>query len=149
MKKLPSTILTGVAFALLLVGCGQQDNQDQRTSDAGSSIIGEDRTSQAPARDPSLPAADTYDEPDGTGTTGAGSTGTDSAGAGSTGMDSAGVGTNETDSEARISSNQDSGPERDQTSPGTLTQEEERNDMPLPGQNSDHSTPDPDQTSSR
>ena len=141
MKKLSSSILTGAAFALLLVGC-QQDDPDPRTSDAGSSITNEDaRTSQAPARDPSFPAADVYNQPEGTGTTGM-----DSAGAGTTGTG--------TDPEARISGNQDSSAQdssadRNQTSPDTLTREEERNDMPLPGQNSDHSTPNPDQTSSR
>lgn len=131
MKKLSSTIVTGAAFALLLVGCGQQDDQDPRTSDSGSSIMNEDaRTSQAPARDPSLPAADD--------SFGAGSTGAGSTGAGTTGMD--------TTMEGQQSGSQDSSAGRDQTSSDTLTREEERNDMPLPGQNSDHSTTDPDKT---
>ncbi len=123
MKKLSSSILTGAAFALLLVGC-QQDDPDPRTSDAGSSIMEEERTSQAPARDPSFPEADVYNQPDGTGTSSA-------------------------YPEERIPGGQDSNAERDQTSPDTLTRDEERLEMPLPGQNGDHSTPNPDQTSSR
>jgi hypothetical protein len=118
MKKLSTSILTGAAFALLLVGC-QQDDPDPRTSDAGSPIIdGDARISPAPARDPSLPAA----------------------------ADAPGTGTN---MEGQKSGNQDSSAIRDQTSPDTLTREEERNDMPLPGQNGDHSTPNPDKSSSR
>jgi hypothetical protein len=136
MMKLSSSILTGAAFALLLVGC-QQDDPDPRTSDAGSSFINEDaRTSQAPARDPSLPAADIYEERDGTGTTGAGTTGTDTAGT-------------DTTMDGQQSDGSDPSAIRDQSSPDALTQEEERNDMPLPGQNSDESTRNPDQTSSR
>lgn len=123
MKKLPSTILTGAAFALLLAGC-QPDDQDPRVSGTEAPAMGEDRTSQAPARDPSLPAPEDYVRPDGTGT-------------GSAYPD-----------ERIPPGGQDSSAQQDQNSPDTVTRDEERLDMPLRGQDGDRSTP-PDQTSSR